>query len=52
MGTKIKSIPEAAGVKCPKSTGEMDRKETCTKCDHYRKCLHQLGLALELPGDD
>jgi len=52
MGTKVQTVAQAAGVTCPKDTGEMDRNEPCSKCEHYHKCLGQISRVLGLPGND
>lgn len=50
MGTKIKTVAQLAGVKCPKVSGDMDRLTPCDECEHHSKCLGQLGRVLGLPG--
>lgn len=39
MGTKIMDAPTAAGVVCPKKTGEMDESEPCRKCPYWSRCM-------------
>ena len=38
-GTKISTPAAAAGVTCPKETGEMDLKESCEGCKHFAVCF-------------
>ena len=42
MGTKISSVPDCAGVTCPKETGLMDKSEPCSACKHYTRCAAAL----------
>lgn len=37
-GTKIQTASRAAGVTCPKETGEMDPNLTCQACKHFINC--------------
>lgn len=45
-GTNISSLPAAAGVICPKDTGEMDNNASCKNCKHYPKCVAVLNGVL------
>lgn len=38
-GTIIQTPAQAAGVECPKRTGEMPWDADCRKCRHYDACL-------------
>ena len=42
MGTKIRSLAQLAGVKCPKEAGTMDKKTPCPECEYYAKCTGAL----------
>jgi len=46
MCLTIKSISEAAGVTCPKETGEM-KTEDCHDCPHFSACWNALMEELE-----
>lgn len=37
--TKVSEPHQAAGVKCPKKTGDMDEETSCKICHNYRKCM-------------
>jgi len=41
MSMTIKSPSEAAGVTCPKETGEM-KTEDCHDCEHFSACMNAL----------
>ena len=45
-GTEINTPAAAAGVTCPKETGEMDPKESCEGCKHVAVCFDALIGAL------
>lgn len=38
MGMKVTDAPDAAGVPCPKKSGEMDESESCKKCPYWSRC--------------
>ena len=40
MGTKVSTLAEMAGVKCPKESEE--KEWSCTLCEHYEKCRGEL----------
>ena len=40
--TTVSSLPQKAGVKCPKDTGKMDKNASCKLCEHYPKCSSAL----------
>ena len=40
--TKVSTLPEKAGVKCPKKTKPGGEDMPCTSCEHYRKCMRAL----------
>jgi len=41
-GTKISTPAAAAGVICPKETGEMDPETSCQTCKHYPVCFSKI----------
>lgn len=41
-GTKISTPAAAAGVTCPKETGEMDPETSCETCEHYQVCFNKI----------
>jgi hypothetical protein len=45
-GTKIRTHAEAAGVTCPKETGEMDQETSCRTCEHFLTCFGNIMSAL------
>lgn len=45
-GTKIKTPAAAAGVICPKDTGEMDPDISCKECEHFQACYSSIMGAL------
>ena len=45
-GTKISTPAAAAGVTCPKETGEMDPETSCQTCKHYPVCFGKIMGAL------
>lgn len=45
-GTKISTPAAAAGVTCPKETGEMDPETSCQTCKHYPICYSKIMGAL------
>ena len=47
MGTQLSDASTAAGVECPKKTGEMSNDDSCMGCPHYAKCLKVIMEALE-----
>lgn len=42
MSMTIKSPSEAAGVICPKETGEMKTDADCRGCQHFSACWNAL----------
>lgn len=46
MGTKVYTLPEKAGVKCPKETGDLDKELSCRVCEYYHKCMAVLSRTL------
>jgi hypothetical protein len=42
----VKSPAELAGVKCPKTSGAMDKNASCKECEHYSLCLKKVLGAL------
>jgi len=50
MGTKVSSIPDRAGVICPKQTGKMDKREPCSKCEHNSRCWDAIAGVLGASG--
>lgn len=44
--SKVSTPDERAGVECPKKNGEMDKAESCTKCQYYVKCYSAVMRAL------
>jgi len=36
------SVSEAAGVTCPKETGEMKTDADCLGCEHFGACMNAL----------
>lgn len=47
VGTTIVSVSKAAGVTCPKETGEMRDDDSCRVCDHFEKCYAVVVVACE-----
>lgn len=47
MGTKVTDAPGAAGVECPKKTGEMDESESCKECPYWSRCYSAIMGVLE-----
>jgi len=45
-GTKINTPAAAAGVTCPKDTGEMDPEESCMNCKNFKACFNVVFEAL------
>lgn len=46
MGTVISDVPTAAGVDCPKKTGEMSKDTPCRNCMNYIICLRAVAGVL------
>jgi len=50
MVTKISDLPTIAGVVCPKKTGEMNKSEPCSRCQHWMTCMAKIMGYLEAEG--
>lgn len=48
-GTTIQTVPQAAGVECPKRMGDMPWDADCRKCGHFDACMAAVKREL---GDD
>lgn len=46
MGTTVQSAPEAAGVVCPKETGDLGPDKTCNDCQYQGRCYAAVLSAL------
>ena len=38
MTVRVRSVSDAAGVECPKKTGEMGEDESCEECEYFKRC--------------
>lgn len=47
MPTKVRDLPERAGVECPKKTGEMDESMSCRWCPNFGPCWEAMIRACE-----
>ena len=50
MGAKVVDAPTAAGVECPKKTGEMDESESCRECPYWSRCMDAVMAAMRSVG--
>lgn len=41
--------PGAAGVECPKKTGEMDKSESCRECQYWHRCGRAIMGSMGVP---
>lgn len=48
-GTKVIAASRAAGVTCPKDTGQLGKDEDCHCCEHWAACAAAIRRAIGWP---